>query len=300
MEGASEAVEPFETDVGGLTMRGLRARPSGAPRGLVVALHGGGYDCRYWHHPGQAEASLLELGRTLGFDVIALDRPGYRGSKGPAPAGYPLSAQAELIFDAIEAADAGRGSPVFLIGHSMGAILALMMGASGRGAALQGLDVSGTPLRFGAERTQAMAATMQPLIAAGADLMPLMTPEHRRSMFFGADGTFDPRVVAPGGTEHPVPVAELADALYCPERLPTVLSSIEAPVQWTIAEEENSSEGGDSVLAEARALLRNSRRVRTALQPFSGHNISLHHVARAYHLRAFAFFEECVAAWPAG
>jgi hypothetical protein len=30
----------------------------------------------------------------------------------------------------------------------------------------------------------------------------------------------------------------------------------------------------------------------TAWQRASGHNISLHHVARAYHLRAIAFFDE--------
>ena len=32
----------------------------------------------------------------------------------------------------------------------------------------------------------------------------------------------------------------------------------------------------------------------TAWQRASGHNISLHHVARAYHLRALAFFDEAL------
>ena len=44
------------------------------------------------------------------------------------------------------------------------------------------------------------------------------------------------------------------------------------------------------------ALFTSSPRVELAWQQASGHNISLHHVARAYHLRAIAFFDESLSA----
>lgn len=287
-------VEPIELELDGALLTGLRAKPPGAPSGLVVALHGGGYDARYWHHPGFDSGSLLLLGADLGFEVIALDRPGYAGSAATFPLGDTLAAQADLVFAAIAAADAGRRLPTFLIGHSMGGILSLMMAASDRSGALSGVDVSGVPLVYGDERFATMRARLDPLIASGATHLPLNPPEALRTMFFGPEGSYDPRFVAGGDTEHPVPTAELPDALEAPERLPAILELIKAPVQWTIAESENSSEAGEHILLLAASLLRNSRRAITQVQSFSGHNISLHWVARAYHLRAFAFFEECL------
>lgn len=59
-----------------------------------------------------------------------------------------------------------------------------------------------------------------------------------------------------------------------------------------MAEFENSSNGGPAVLARGVSLFTNSPRVVSHLQVGSGHNISLHKVARAYHLRALAFFDE--------
>ena len=289
------SIEEFRTEIGGAVLGGLRARPPGPDRGLVIALHGGGYDARYWHHPGLDDASLLWLGASLGFEIVALDRPGYASSAAGWPNGQSLLAQAESIFAMVDAAASGD-RPIFLIGHSMGGILALMMGADARGARLSGIDVSGVPLSYSAERQAAMRAALEPVIASGATHLPANPPAQRRAMFFGAGGSFEARAVARGDTEHPVPVAELPDALECPEILPPLLARIQAPVQWTIAEAENSSEGGPAVLAQAARLLERSRRVATSIQVASGHNISLHHVARAYHLRAFAFFEECLAA----
>jgi pimeloyl-ACP methyl ester carboxylesterase len=53
----------------------------------------------------------------------------------------------------------------------------------------------------------------------------------------------------------------------------------------------------DMVAAEERlirALFTSAPRVELAWQRASGHNISLYHVARAYHLRAIAFFDEAL------
>lgn len=74
----------------GTTITGRRARADG-PSGLVVALHGGGYDARYWHASDEHQASLLRLGAALGFEVVAVDRPGNRASADAASTGFPLS-----------------------------------------------------------------------------------------------------------------------------------------------------------------------------------------------------------------
>jgi hypothetical protein len=56
-----------------------------------------------------------------------------------------------------------------------------------------------------------------------------------------------------------------------------------------------SSGGGREGLESCGALFTSSPRVELAWQLASGHNISLHRVARAYHLRAIAFFDETLA-----
>src|ERR1700684_1670248 len=54
------------------------------PRGVIVAIHGGGTTARYFDCPGHPESSLLRTGAAHGFTVVALDRPGYGSS-----AAYP-------------------------------------------------------------------------------------------------------------------------------------------------------------------------------------------------------------------
>lgn len=283
-------VRDFFDEKAGLS--GLQAVPPGKPRGLVVALHGGGYDARYWHHPEMAPASLLTLGSLLGYEVVAIDRPGYHRSAGLAPRGLSLLEQSERLFAVIERVDAGRRLPLFLIGHSMGAILALIMAAAAEGGGIAAVDVSGVPLRYPPEMVAVLSTFQNAAAAAGATHTPAVTEELLRHMFYGPDGSFDPKIVRSGEHEHPVPLVEAIDAAACPDMLPPLLWRIGAPVQWTVAEHENSSVGGQAILDEARSLLTASRHVRMQIQRDSGHNISLHYVAMAYHLRGYAFFEE--------
>jgi len=267
------------------TLAGLRSGDGGTA-GLIIGLHGGGYDANYWHSGDEDGASLLTLGAMLGFDVVAIDRPGYRGSGGE---GWPLGQQAEMVFDLIDRIAPNGDRPVFLIGHSMGGILALMMAAHPRGKSLAAIDVSGVPLRYPQE--------MQPIIdraAAGVlGEVPDLGDEARRWMFYGDDGTYDPAVAVRAPGNHKVPFAEMPDAFGAPMNLPPLMAAIAIPVQWTIGDQERSSMGGAGMLDEIRTLLPKCPRLLTSLQRASGHNISLHHVARAYHLRALAFFDEC-------
>lgn len=262
------------------------------PRGLVIALHGGGHDARYWHHPAAPDASLLTLGAALGFDVVAIDRPGHNGSLPDFPAGLSLPGQIDLLFALIDHLTVERRMPVFLIGHSLGGTLSLIAAADSRGQGLAGIEVGGVPIRFTPEQEQGIRAGLAATRAAGETLMPDMGPDGLRAMFFGPDGSFDPAVIDDDPMPHRSVVLEIEELLDVPPQLPDIAARIACPVRWTFAELERSSVVTPETPAEASRWLTASIEPRPYVCLGSGHNMSLHHVGRAYHLGALAFFEE--------
>lgn len=280
-----------------LPLSGLVVHPEcGQPNGLIVALHGGSYTAGYWHADALPESSLLLLGAASGYAVLAVDRPGYGSSTGWPLARQRLAFQAETVFDVIDDFVSRhatlKGKPVFLIGHSMGGMLALVMGAHPRAVGLSGIDVSGVPLRFPPGMQEMIR--QQAAHAARAPFLPERPAQEMQDIFYGPPDTWWPEALAHDAAIHArVPSPEMLDAAACPDELPPLMRKVAVPVQLTIPSLEKSSMGGQESLDYARQFLTASRRVVTQLQEGSGHNISLHKVARAYHLRAIAFFEEC-------
>lgn len=292
-------VENVGYDIAGMTLSGLLARPEPGvrPRGLLLALHGGGSRAAYWHRDGAAEDSLLVPAAALGWTVLAVDRPGYGASVGLARERQGLDAQVDVLFALLDelgeapvgAEPDGSGPmPVFLAAHSMGALVALRMAADKRGRDLLGLAVGGAPLRYTPERLAEFATV--PTDGAFVPSAGGSTPD----TFFGPPGSYDPALLTRAGrVAAPVPMAEFVDVRESPYTLPGVLARVVPPVHWTVAEFERSQPAGPEVPAEARELLVGARWVETHTQRGVGHNISLHHAARAYHLRVLAFAEEC-------
>lgn len=66
------------------------------------------------------------------------------------------------------------------------------------------------------------------------------------------------------------------------------------PVRFTFAEHEPWWRYDRDALAELRSRLTDAPHVTVDRQPGAGHNISLGHAARSYHLRCFGFFEDCL------
>lgn len=277
--------------VGGLRLSGTDALAGSTPRATIVALHGGGYSARYWDHPLDPAASLLALGPALGYRVVAIDRPGYGASHGLLGDDVRMGRQAEIVLDLVDAlqADTDTGAAIFLIGHSMGSVLALHIAASARGSAIAAMEISGLPFVF----DDSLADKEQ---LASLDFLPANSPDYRRDLFYGPDGTFDPDMItAEERLIRPIPAAEIIDAVECPQSTPVLAPKITVPVQITRADFDASSGGGREGLERCGALFTSSPMVVLGWQRASGHNISLHRVARAYHLRAVAFFDEVLA-----
>lgn len=283
------AITNERLDAGGVELSAIRGEPDGAARATVVALPGGGYNATYWHHPDNLDASIIELGSALGFRTYAIDRPGYGISAQNIPGGYKLDHQVTLLTALVEqiAKAPGAGAGVFLIGHSMGGILSLRIAAK-HPAGLLGVDVSGVPLRFSATLADAVAATLE---SNGTE----STGDSAAELFYGPVGAYDPVLPKDDPSLAPPPVTELADSSAWPDQFIETASRIEVPVRYTLGDHEIVTETGESALRETASYFERSSRVETSLQARAGHNVSLHYIARAFHLRALAFFEETLA-----
>lgn len=279
--------------IGDARIFGLRARPA-RPRATVIALHGGGYDANYWHHPGVPGNSLLACGAALGFDVLALDRPGNARSRESAPDGASLADQIDMLYALIER-EVPADLPVFLIGHSLGGITALKMAADPRAARLSGVETQGVPIRFDEAGMAMLRDGVAALRAAGATFGPVPPRAQLEAMFYGPAGRYDPKVVARDDAGHGAPVIEVEEVITWIGQMDAILPRIAIPLHWTFARHEASSLfDGESQPRLARLLAGNPL-ARFAVQEDAAHNISLHHVGRAYHLKVLAFFEEVLA-----
>lgn len=278
------ATQDVNIDADGVSLSGLFAPAVGSPRALVLALHGGGMRAGYFHGQAHPDLSLLELGAQLGFSVLALDRPGYGSSSEIDYDRTTLGNQAELAFAALDACNLDHGAGVFIVGHSYGMKVGLMMASLPRGEELLGIDASGAGLRYNPDT----------LALRRNDGGP-KPPGLERSLFWGPewlypDGTFSPGIR---------PVSEVAEvekveSQLWPRMFPEIAARITIPVRLSLADHERWWVIGDEMMIELKALFRRSARIEVGVQPWAGHNISLGITARAYHLKALAFAEECI------
>jgi alpha-beta hydrolase superfamily lysophospholipase len=264
-------------DVDGVPISGLLAEPASPPRALVVAVHGAGVHAGYFHCTTAPGLSLLDVGSALGYTVWAPDRPGVGSSTGLPSSALTMSGQAEVLRRAVAAfAQADPvGAGIVLVGHSYGLKVALIAGARGV-PHLLGIEGSGT----------------------GIELAPL----GRRSR--GESGpAWGPRRLYPRGTfvRANLPISAHAnpstsEAAIWPAVLAETAPCISVPLRFTFAEHERFFRTDADQRDALRALFANAPSVDVEIQADAGHNISLGWAARAYHLKALAFVEQCAVA----
>src|SRR5580698_7335320 len=134
-----------EFTVDGHTVAALTAGPAAAGgRPLIIALHGGTYNGRYFDVDGSGQGTFLDVAAAGGWPVVSFDRPGYGGSTALEPADNTFDRHASMLADAIgQAATQAGADRVFLVGHSIGGMIALMIAAGELDVRLVGLSVTG-------------------------------------------------------------------------------------------------------------------------------------------------------------
>ncbi|MER6217070.1 alpha/beta fold hydrolase [Streptomyces sp. NPDC001674] len=282
-------VRPVVLDADGIPLSGLLALPAdpGPPRAVVVALHGAGMSAGYFDSRVRPGFSLLELGASLGFAVLALDRPGYGASAAALPRGLDLAGQTAALLAALDgyARDHPLGAGYFLVAHSNGGRLALSAAAAARGpAAPLGVDLCGVGRHFAVEPGQ----------LPGADF-PGQWRRHWGALRFYPPETFR----ACAGLVRPVPAEEARETPLWPAAYPAVAAGVRAPVRFTFAEQELWWRRDRTAMEELLTPLTWAS-TEVAVQPHAGHNISLGWASRGYHLRVMAFLEQCLLARGSG
>jgi pimeloyl-ACP methyl ester carboxylesterase len=273
-----------EVTAGGLTLSGLLAEPDGTPRALVVALHGHGMTARYFAGPADPALSLLELGAALGFTVWAPDRVGYGAS---ATVGDPsllaMIPQSDVLSNAVDrfanSHDVGAGC--VLLGHSFGLKLSLAIAARPPSTPVIGVDGAGTGI------TYAFQPGVAPPSTVPGDEGPAWGPPH----------LYPPATFRPGT----LPAAPLAtppenEGAEWPDAFRRFGPHIRVPVRFTFGEHDRLWVVSEEHFDVIRSALPAAPSVAFDVQRGAGHNVSLSWAARAYHLKALAFAEECVLA----
>ncbi|MFC5637836.1 alpha/beta hydrolase [Streptomyces bullii] len=276
-------MRPVTVDAGGIVLSGLLSEPpQTAPRAVIVALHGGGMNAGYFDGQAHPDVSLLAVGARLGYTVLALDRPGYGASADRLPAGQRLTAQAATVRRAVQAFTARHapGAGTFLLAHSFGAKVALAAAADWDAPHLLGLDVSGCGRR----------------LAVNTGLVDCHRVGSLRRLNWGPLGLYPPQTFwASQQVVAPMPVREVSTVTGWTRLSAAILPRVRVPVRLTFAEYETWWRHDDEEIADLTARLSAAPRVVVDHLPQAGHNISLGWAARAYHLKALAFAEECLA-----
>lgn len=262
------------------------------PRAVVLALHGGGSTSAYFDCPGHPSLSLVRLGATLGFTVIALDRPGYGSSAAyPEAIAHPEQ-RVQLAFAAVDRilGDTPRGAGLFVVAHSNGCELALRMATDERDLSraqdLLGMELAGTGRHY-----------QEPV----NEILKTASLDHRPAGL--RELLWHPTHLYPAGVRTGITNAssgapyEQAMINDWPRHdFPALAPKVRVPVQFSYAEHERVWQSDPSALAEIAAMFTASPRFVSNEQLGAGHNLSLGRAAAAYHLKVFSFAEECVVA----
>ena len=283
-------VVPQVVDVQGIPMSALLAEVP-QPRAVIVALHGGASNSRYFDCPNEPRLSLLRTGAALGFTVLGLDRPGYGSSHAYADGLAPPARRIELAYAAMDRLleSRPRGAGVFLMAHSIGCELAVRMAADPRGADLLGVELAGTGRQHSPTAVEILEAWRQsPTRSRKSGLSNLLWQPHR----------LYPAEVIGGasiGSRGPAYESGVVDS-WAPQDFPELAARVRIPVHFSLGDHEMVWQTGRSALADIAAMFTAAPRVAVDEQADGGHNLSLGLTAMAYHLKVLSFVEECVVA----
>jgi pimeloyl-ACP methyl ester carboxylesterase len=285
-----------EFTVAGRTIAALTAGPasaqpaSAARKPLIAALHGGTYTARYYDVAGSGQGGFLDVAAAAGYPVVAFDRPGYGGSTALSPAENTFTQHAVLLAGAITQAAARAGADrVFLTGHSIGGMIAMMIAAAETDFRLTGLSVTGMGAVIRRGGPAHALASLPP------DETVDLPYDQRDQVMFGPPGSWTAEAVqAAHGSYALTPVRELIQAPQWPdEHLPSLAPLITVPVHNELAEFDALWDSSAANVEQFAKLLTAAPFVTAGVARNTGHSIDHHILGHALHLRQLAFAEEC-------
>lgn len=276
----------IEISVDALRLSG-RLRTAAVPKALLFCIHGGSYTSRYFDYRSQEGQTLFSLAPPLGYSVLAIDRPGY-GAARDRPLSFDEQASALRRAASQARQTYAANLPVFLVGHSIGAMLAMLMAVDG-GQDFVGMDLNGAGLTNRPEFEKAQAERL-----ANPNPARTLTKEMRVARMFGPEGTFDPKAADEDFAEAPSSQpTEQKEALRWGDRFSSVAANIRIPVSFSLGEFDSIWESGPAEMERARGLFSSAPTVEARIQRQAGHCTHLHRIARSYNLRTIAFADEC-------
>lgn len=245
---------------------GALVNPAGEG-GLVACIHGGGCHAGYFE---MTRPSIVDLATARGHAVLLVTRPG-TGGLPLADGDLPLLRSVPRIRGFIDEVRRAHlpGRKVGLVGHSIGAAIALTIAAEPRDWPLAAVAVSG----IGDEPPPRVRTWMPD----DADFGGLGGVE-MAAYLLGAEGTYDwqallrlRKVAAPWNSRERWEVVQ-----HWPERWRDLAGRIDVPVQLRMADGEKIWLTGESVVERMAARLTRVPLVDAALLPDGGHLYELH------------------------
>jgi pimeloyl-ACP methyl ester carboxylesterase len=252
-----------------------------------MAIHGGGYTSKYFDVPG---ASAMELVAGLGYDVLAVDRPGYAANQDWL---LGFDDQVKVLATATSWARNRFGTPegqVFLYGHSIGGMLSLLM-ANAAPAQYLGVSMTGSGAVYHDRAVKGLTARMaDPKTGSHS----MSGEAARRAVFMAPPWSYDVEVTKLD-PERDVPsmVADLRDALQWSERLRSEGPRARVPVQFVVPEYDGLWRSDAAATQGVRELFSQAPFADVYVQRHAGHSVELHHLWRAHVEKVVAFCEEC-------
>jgi pimeloyl-ACP methyl ester carboxylesterase len=287
----AEQRSTIDFTVDGYTIAALTAGPASAPgKPLIAALPGGTYNARYFDVAGSGQGSFMDLAAAGGYQVVSFDRPGYGESTALAPADNTFTRHAELLGAAIaQAAARFSAGGVFLVGHSIGGMIAMMIAAGDLDFRLTGMSVTG----MGAVIRRPGAADA--LAALPPDETIDLPYDQRDLVMFGPDFTRTAEAIQASHVSYaPVPVRELIQAPQWPDdHLPGLAPRIRVPLHNALAEFDALWDSTAANVEQFAKLLTAAPNVDASIARSTGHSIDHHILGYALHLRQLAFAAEC-------
>ncbi|GHO97965.1 thioesterase [Reticulibacter mediterranei] len=282
--------KPILIRAGHSDLSGVYAKPSSAPRALIVALHGGGNSAAIFDNTIPGEAGFLDTAASLGYAVLALDRPGYGTSQQIAEDLRTFDGQITLLRLALTVAWEQYGAEsagIVLLGQSFGGLIVLGLAASHPDVPLLGVSTHGTGLQW-------LPGALQRFQSKLSDAPFTQLPFDENSKSLGpANSWVHGSIDRLKQSRTPFPMAELREVLHFPEHLRRISAEVRVPVQMTIGEYDTIWESSASALDELSQLFPQAPFVDVRHHRFLPHQPSAHLAARAFYLRELAFVEEC-------